>query len=62
MKNIKSFLDGGKFQKKCNNYFLKSIDHEMYVQKIKKSTLNQFDDKRCYMNTIKSKLGSDGII
>ena len=27
-------LDGEKYQSECNNYILKSIGHDMYLQKI----------------------------
>ena len=43
-------LFGEKYQKECNNYILRSINHEMYLQEVKKSTLSIFDDKRCYIN------------
>ena len=46
-------LDDEKYEKECNNYFLKSIDHEMCLQK--KSSLYLFDDKRCYLNETESK-------
>ena len=46
----KNSLDGEKYQEECNNYILRSINHEMHLQEIKKSTLSIFDDKRCYIN------------
>ena len=50
-KNIKfeenyNCLFGGKYQKECDKYIIRSINHEMYLQRVKKSTLSQFDDKR----------------
>ena len=52
---FKKSLDGEKYQKKCDNYFLISINHEMYIQKAKeKPTRNQFDYKLCYINDIES--------
>ena len=48
-------LFGGEFQKECDNYILRSVIHEMYLQRVKKSTLSIFDDKRCYINNMKSK-------
>ena len=51
----KNSLDGGKYQEECNNYILRSINHEMHLQEMKKSTLSIFDDKRCYINNVKSK-------
>ena len=58
-KNIKfeeyyNCLFGRKYQQECDNYILRSINHEMVLQKIKKSTLSIFDDKRCYINNIES--------
>ena len=47
-------LFGGEYQKECNNYIIRSIDHEMFQQEVKKSTLSIFDDKRCYINNIES--------
>ena len=59
-KNIKfeeyyNCLFGGDYQRECNNYIIRSINHEMVLQEVKKSTLSIFDDKRCYINYIKSK-------
>ena len=58
-KNIKfeqyyNCLFGKKFQHECDNYILRSINDEMVLQKVKKSTLSIFDDKRCYINIIES--------
>ena len=47
-------LFGGKYQKEFNNYIIRSINHEMVLQEIKKSTLSIFDDKRNYINNIES--------
>ena len=47
-------LFGGDYQRECNNYIIRSINHEMILQEVKKSTLSLFDDKRCYINNIKS--------
>ena len=51
----KKCLDRENFQSECNYYVLRSINHEMHLQEIKKSTLSMFDDKRCYINNIESK-------
>ena len=48
-------LFGGEYQKECNNYIIRSINHEMVLQEVKKSTLSIFDDKRYYINNIESK-------
>ena len=37
-------------KKKCGNYILRSLNHGMYLQRFKKSTLHLFGDKRCYIN------------
>ena len=50
----KKCLDGLEYQRECNNYNLRSINHEMVLQEAKKSTLSIFDDKRCYINKIES--------
>ena len=47
-------LFGGEYQKECDNYFIRSLNHEMYLQKLRKSTLSIFDDKRCYINETES--------
>ena len=39
-------LFGKEYQKECDNYIIRSINHEMVLQKVKKSTLSIFDDKR----------------
>ena len=43
----KKCLDGEKYQEECENYILRSVNHAMYLQKLEKSTLSVFDDKRC---------------
>ena len=50
----KKCLDGDDYQKECNNYIIRSINHEMVLQEVKKSTLSIFDDKGCYINNIES--------
>ena len=42
------------YQKECDNYIIRSINHEMVLQEVKKSTLSIFDDKRCYINETES--------
>ena len=37
-------LFGKEYQKECDNYIIRSINHEMILQKLKKSTLSIFDD------------------
>ena len=48
-------LFGGEYQRECNNYIIRSINHELVLQEVKKSTLSIFDDKRCYINITESK-------
>ena len=50
----KKCLDGEEYQQDCDNYIIRSINHEMVLQKVKKTTLSIFDDKRCYINNIES--------
>ena len=38
-------LFGGEYQKECDNYIIRSFIHEMYLQKVRKSTLSNFEDK-----------------
>ena len=49
----KSCLDGEEYQRECNNYIPRSINHEMHLQE-KISTLSIFDDKRRYINQTES--------
>ena len=47
-------LFGGEYQKDCDNYIIRSLNHEMYLQKSRKPTLSIFDDKRCYIKKTES--------
>ena len=51
----KKCLDGEEYQRECNVYIIRSINHEIYLQEMRKTTLSIFDDKRCYKNNIESK-------
>ena len=51
----KKRLDGEKSGKEFDNYVLRSLNHEMYLKRIEKTSLSTFDDKRCYINEIESK-------
>ena len=58
-KNIKieeyyNCLFGRKNQQEFDNYIIRPINHEMYLQGVKKSTLSIFDVKRCYIKNIES--------
>ena len=48
MKIVLSFLGMKKFE--SDIYTLRSLSHEMYLQLVKKSTISQLDDKRCFIN------------
>ena len=50
----KKCLDGEKDQGECENYVSRSVNYDMYLQKMKKSSLSLFDDKRCYKKLTKS--------
>ena len=47
-------LFGGDYKKECDNYVIRSINHDMYLQKVTKNSLSAFDEKRCYKNNIES--------
>ena len=47
-------LFGKEYQKEYDNYIIRSLNHDMYLQKVRKSTLSIFDDKRCYINQTES--------
>ena len=56
--NFEEYYDclfGGEHQKECDKYIIRSLNHEMFSQKPKKSTLSFFDDKRCHINETESK-------
>ena len=58
LEEYRKCLDGKEYQRECNIYIIRSINHEMHLQEIKKSTLSLFDDKRCYINNIGNKTGN----
>ena len=47
-------LDGEELENECVIYILKSINHDTYMQGIKKTALSIFDDKRNYLDDITS--------
>ena len=55
LEEYKKCFDGEDYQQECDNYIIRSINHGMVLQIVKKSTFSFFDDKRCYINNIKSK-------
>ena len=62
VEEYKKCSDGELYQQECYKFFLKSIDHELCLQKIGKNSLSIFDYKRCYESNFNKKLGSDSII
>ena len=42
----KRCLGGGEYQRECNNYILKPINHERHLQELRKLALSVVDDKR----------------
>ena len=48
-------LIGGEYQKECDIYINRSLNLEMYLQKVRKSTLSLFDGKRCDIIEVESK-------
>ena len=50
----KKSLDGSGYPKECDNYVIRSINHEMYLQRVCKSTLSPFVEKLCYVSSIES--------
>ena len=54
IEEYKKCLDGEDYQKECDNYIIRSLNHEMYLQQIEKSTLSLLDDKSCYKNYFES--------
>ena len=43
-------LFGRHYHKECDNYLIRPINHEMYLQEVIKSTLFILPDKRCCVN------------
>ena len=52
----KKCLDGETYEKECGNHIIRSINHEMHLQEVKKSTVSIFDDKRCLIKETESTL------
>ena len=47
-------LFGGEYQQECDNFIIRSINHEKKLQRVKNSTLFHFDDKRCFIHETES--------
>ena len=50
----KTLLGGRNYKKECDKRLLRSINHEMHLQQLKKSFISIFDVKRCYINETES--------
>ena len=48
-------LFGGEYRKNCDNYLIRAVNHQMYLQKVEKKALSSFDEKRCYLNEVESR-------
>ena len=47
-------LFGGDYRREDENYVIRSIDHDLLLQKVTKISLSASDEKRCYLNHIES--------
>ena len=47
-------LFGGEYQKGCDNFLIRSLNHEMYLQRVENTTFFAIDYKRCYENNIEN--------
>ena len=47
-------LFGGDYQEECDNYIFRSKNHDMYLEKVRKSILSPFDERSSYVNNIES--------
>ena len=45
----KNFLDREEFQRECDKSIIRSLNHGMYLQRVKKPALPLFEDERCYL-------------
>ena len=54
IEEYKKCLVGEEYEKECDNYILRSLNHEMYLRKKEKFSLSFFDDKRCYKKETES--------
>ena len=42
-------------KKDCDNCIFRSLNHEMYLQKLKIISISSFDDRRCFESNIERK-------
>ena len=47
-------LFGGKYPKEDDTNVIRSINHDMFLQKVPKNTLSAFDEKRCCISETES--------
>ena len=47
-------LFAGNYRKECENFIIKSMNHDMFLQKVTKNSLSAFEEKRCYLNETES--------
>ena len=40
-------LEGNDYQEVCDNYIFRPLDQETCLQKVTKTSISPFDDKRC---------------
>ena len=45
---------GDDYQKGSDKYVFRSINHDMYLQKVTKNFISDFDEKRYFLNEIES--------
>ena len=45
-------LFGNDYKKECDNFVIRALNHEIYMQKVTKNSLSAFDEKRKYINNI----------
>ena len=50
----KNCLFGNEYKKECDNFVIRALNHEIYMQKVTKNSLSAFDEKRKYINNIES--------
>ena len=48
-------LFGRQYQKECDNFLNRSLNHEMYLQEVKKSKVSSIDDKLHFESNMESK-------
>ena len=46
---------GGEYQPECDTYLIRSLNNAMYLQRVRKTTPTNFDDKSRYRNETEKK-------